>query len=439
MRILVADDDGVFRRFVKRVVEERMGDDVTLVGDGRAALKAALSSDPPDVLLLDWLMPEMNGTQVCKIIRAAPISVQPYVLFATARARREEMIECLATGADDLLTKPIAPDLLVARLNVPKMRARLHVPAASRVRKALADACREGSGELVVRSGAVAARVFIYAGKVAWAHLADGSKGLLEVLVPDASNNREQARAAIEECRRTGRSFSETLVASGLVEPARLRKNVCQWLEKKVAAICQLPEPEVLFLPSKRTYAEDLLFELNEIIGCADSDHSLSSVPAPGPEPRPTLIPSSGWGGAFIPSGTEHPDIEVLLKHCRDVEGVLGVAVIDRLSGCCLGKVGNELNADVAWAHVQCINSVLREERVEDSVVSTERHFHMALVIPARPTAFVYCLLDASKTALGIARVALKRAVSVVAVIEEESRRFGYSEDFRSGARRSSR
>lgn len=430
MRILVADDDSVFRRFVKRIVEEKMGDEVTLVEDGKAALRAALSPDPPDVLLLDWLMPEMNGTQVCKIVRAASIPVQPYVLFATARARREEVIECLATGADDLLTKPIAPDLLIARLNVPKLRVRYQLPAAQRVKKALVEGCKEGSGELVVRSGETSARVFVHDGRVAWAHLADGSGGLLEILAPDAGVSSESARAAIEECRRTGGSLSETLVKWGFVDRARLRESIGVWIRKKVDAICRLPEPEVLFLPTKRSYAEDMLFDLDELIGRVESSsHSLSSLPVPAAEQRPTLIPSSGWDGAFFPSREQHPDIELLLKHCQGVDGVLGVAVLDRLSGCCLGKLGAELNADVAWAHIQCINSVLREERVEDSVVSTDRHFHMALVIPARPTAFVYCLLDSSKTALGIARVALKKAVSVVSVMEEESRRDAHDWD----------
>src|SRR6187399_1069137 len=93
MRIVVADDDPVSRRLVEYVITTRTGHEVVTVTDGDRALELALGSPTPDVLILDWVMPTMNGTEVCRLVRREPLPVQPYVLLITAKTKRDEVIE----------------------------------------------------------------------------------------------------------------------------------------------------------------------------------------------------------------------------------------------------------------------------------------------------------------------------------------------------------
>src|SRR5688572_5652745 len=118
MRIVVADDDPVSRRLVEYIITSRTEHEVVTVADGDRALDLALGDPTPDVLILDWVMPTMSGTEVCRQVRRVPLPVQPYVLLITAKTKRDEVIEGLSVGADDLLTKPLPPDLLIARLKL---------------------------------------------------------------------------------------------------------------------------------------------------------------------------------------------------------------------------------------------------------------------------------------------------------------------------------
>ncbi len=93
-------------------------------------------------------------------------------------------------------------------------------------------------------------------------------------------------------------------------------------------------------------------------------------------------------------------------------EGVLGAAVIDRLSGVCLLHRGQELSPDVAWAHLQCLNVLARREHVQDSIVVTDEHLHLVCFLPSAPDCFVYLLADGRRVLLAAARLALQRAVA---------------------------
>jgi two-component system response regulator MprA len=111
-RVLLAEDDRAVREALARALQLE-GHDVTVVADGMAALDA-LEADHPDVVVLDWMMPVLDGLSVCRRIRARGDRVP--VLILTARGEVRDRVEGLDAGADDYLPKPFALDELLARV-----------------------------------------------------------------------------------------------------------------------------------------------------------------------------------------------------------------------------------------------------------------------------------------------------------------------------------
>ncbi|WP_031161795.1 response regulator transcription factor [Streptosporangium roseum] len=128
-RILVVDDDPTVAEVVARYLE-RDGHVVECVGDGAEALRRALSN-PPDLLVLDLMLPKMDGLQVCKKLRERwPVPV----IMLTALGEEIDRVVGLETGADDYVTKPFSPRELALRVQSVLRRARgASVPAGTGV------------------------------------------------------------------------------------------------------------------------------------------------------------------------------------------------------------------------------------------------------------------------------------------------------------------
>jgi DNA-binding response OmpR family regulator len=112
MRILIVEDEEHLARLVAEILG-REGYVTETVGDGRAALSRALV-EPFDMLVVDWMLPDLDGVQIIKRLRAADVSVP--VLMLTARSQVEDRVEGLDAGADDYLPKPFAFPELLARV-----------------------------------------------------------------------------------------------------------------------------------------------------------------------------------------------------------------------------------------------------------------------------------------------------------------------------------
>jgi DNA-binding response OmpR family regulator len=119
MRVLVAEDDAKQADLI-RIYLEREGYAVQVVADGRSAIERARDSRP-HLIVLDVMMPEVDGLDVCRILRAE--SDVPIVLL-TARAAENDMLLGLDLGADDYLTKPFSPREMVARVRALLRRAK---------------------------------------------------------------------------------------------------------------------------------------------------------------------------------------------------------------------------------------------------------------------------------------------------------------------------
>jgi diguanylate cyclase (GGDEF)-like protein len=117
MRILIAEDDVTSRLLLKRVLEN-WGYDVTATTDGSEALQALQAEDAPRLAILDWMMPGMDGVDVCRRVRSRETLQPPYIILLTALGDKESVVTGLEAGADDYVGKPYDPDELHARLEV---------------------------------------------------------------------------------------------------------------------------------------------------------------------------------------------------------------------------------------------------------------------------------------------------------------------------------
>ncbi|KUN18814.1 XRE family transcriptional regulator [Streptomyces antibioticus] len=116
--VVLADDDPKQADLIRRYLE-REGHTVSVLHDGRAALDE-IRRRMPDLVVLDWMMPRVDGLDVCRVLRAE--SDVP-VLMLTARAEEDDLLLALDLGADDYMTKPFSPRELVARVRTLLRRA----------------------------------------------------------------------------------------------------------------------------------------------------------------------------------------------------------------------------------------------------------------------------------------------------------------------------
>jgi diguanylate cyclase (GGDEF)-like protein len=116
MKILLADDDPVSLRIMERMLQ-RCGYDVITVQDGRQAAKELSQKGGPRLALIDWMMPELDGLDLCREVRSRQDGAYVYILLLTAKESQEDIVQGLKAGADNYLTKPCHPLELQARLH----------------------------------------------------------------------------------------------------------------------------------------------------------------------------------------------------------------------------------------------------------------------------------------------------------------------------------
>ena len=114
MRILVVDDELDIREFVQyNLLKE--GYEVACATNGREALAIA-EEFRPHIILMDMMMPEMDGRDACRALRANPITSKAMILFLSAVCEEESLLGCYEAGADDYITKPVSMKVLCSRV-----------------------------------------------------------------------------------------------------------------------------------------------------------------------------------------------------------------------------------------------------------------------------------------------------------------------------------
>lgn len=132
MRILVAEDDPVSRLLLQTHLE-KWGHEPVMTTDGTAAWEMLQREDAPALAILDWMMPGLDGLEVCRLARARTDARPLYIILLTARTDRQDTIDGLGAGADDFVTKPFHPAELRARVSVGVRVVELQVELAARI------------------------------------------------------------------------------------------------------------------------------------------------------------------------------------------------------------------------------------------------------------------------------------------------------------------
>ena len=124
MRILIAEDDPVSRELLRHALAA-LGHEITEAADGRAGWEA-FQKAPAEVVITDWMMPEMDGPTLCRRIREVKTRHYVYVVFLTVINGKTRYLEAMDAGADDFLNKPLDREQLKARLRVAERILGLH-------------------------------------------------------------------------------------------------------------------------------------------------------------------------------------------------------------------------------------------------------------------------------------------------------------------------
>lgn len=115
MKVLIADDSSMWRTMLAGHVEH-WGFEPVLAEDGEQAWKILQQEQAPRLAILDWLMPGIDGIDVCRRVKLSEALPYTYVIVLTGRDAPEDMVAALNSGADDYLTKPVTPPILQSRL-----------------------------------------------------------------------------------------------------------------------------------------------------------------------------------------------------------------------------------------------------------------------------------------------------------------------------------
>ena len=130
--IVIAEDDLVSRTLMSSLME-KWGFKAVITQDGHEAMAALRAEQGPALAILDWMMPGMDGLQVCRRVRERKKMV--YVIMLTSLGAKESIVEGLHAGADDYLIKPFDKNELLARIQVGLRILELHAALAARVKE----------------------------------------------------------------------------------------------------------------------------------------------------------------------------------------------------------------------------------------------------------------------------------------------------------------
>ena len=134
MEILIAEDDLTSRHMLESILR-KWGHEVVAVEGGLEALRRLSENGGPLLGILDWMMPEMDGPEVCRRLRKAKASSIPYIILLTAKAGKDDIVSGLDAGANDYVTKPFARDELRAWVNVGERIIHLELALVQQVKR----------------------------------------------------------------------------------------------------------------------------------------------------------------------------------------------------------------------------------------------------------------------------------------------------------------
>jgi len=134
MKVLVAEDNSASRRMLELMLG-RWGFEVVLACDGNEAWQILQADNPPQMAILDRVMPGMDGVSICRRLRQSSAAQLVYVLLLTSADSKEDIVSGLGAGANDYVIKPFVPEELLARVQVGERVVELQSALADRIKK----------------------------------------------------------------------------------------------------------------------------------------------------------------------------------------------------------------------------------------------------------------------------------------------------------------
>ena len=131
MKLLIAEDDPLFRSMLRSLLEAEF--ELVEVADGLAAWEALRAPDAPRLAVLDWMMPGLDGPDICRMVRQSAELSGDYLLLLTAKQDLSNVVDGLEAGADDYITKPFRVQELKARVDVGRRVVELQSALADQV------------------------------------------------------------------------------------------------------------------------------------------------------------------------------------------------------------------------------------------------------------------------------------------------------------------
>jgi two-component system cell cycle response regulator len=124
MRVLVAEDSVIYRKLIESALANHY--ELVFVNDGESAWDVVQQPDPPKLLLFDWVLPELDGIELCRKIRDRLWDHYPYIVLLTARSGEADLLMAMDAGVDEFIKKPFSAPELLARLKVGSRIVELH-------------------------------------------------------------------------------------------------------------------------------------------------------------------------------------------------------------------------------------------------------------------------------------------------------------------------
>jgi type IV pilus assembly protein PilB len=211
LKVLIAEDDNVSRTVLKKTVE-KLGHECLAAEDGLKAWEAYQNTPEVDVIISDWMMPNMDGLELCRRVRGLDRDDYTFFIYLTALGGKEHLLEGMQAGADEYLTKPLDGEQLRTKLIVASRVTSLHRHMKA---EGTAEAVREPSDGSTRKSGVGATETARRAkprvrGK-AW-----------DVLVSQGKLTEEQLQQALEFQKRNPMELGQVLVSLGFISEADL-------------------------------------------------------------------------------------------------------------------------------------------------------------------------------------------------------------------------
>lgn len=314
--MLIADDDHFTCNILSKALL-KSGFAPEVVHRGGDALERLSNKDAPRLALLDWMMPDLSGLEVCRRLRSHSDGAGTYVFLVSGRQSGEDILEGFDAGVDEFIAKPFDLQVLIARLHAAERRLGSQVSLGRRgLYNVLRSADGKSTGEVVVRDQEHVGRVILHQGEIAWIQVSGGLSLLL--LLQRLGVEERDARLVLEECQRSRQPFLDTLVAWGLIPREVLRERIREEFSSRLELLLERPNTRSFFIPGNAPLHSGFSYRLDELTDWVNESPSNTEL----------VLPDEMSGPRSVPIRQRD-----LLRRLARIPGVVTSTLIDGISG----------------------------------------------------------------------------------------------------------